>query len=73
MRARMIQPTRSAAANWATPTREPHRGTPDPAGQPPATVPAIREQIRDRVGQLRADLLRDGQEAPPRMRIVGGH
>jgi protein-tyrosine-phosphatase len=46
---------------------------PDPAGQPLDAVRPIRDQVRDRVGHLVTELLRNGTETPPRTRTLGGH
>jgi arsenate reductase len=46
---------------------------PDPAGQPLDAVRHIRDQIRDRVGHLLTELLRNGTETSPPTRPLGAH
>jgi len=46
---------------------------PDPAGQPLDAVRPIRDQIRDRVGHLLTEFLRNGTETPPPTRPLGTH
>src|SRR5215203_5021908 len=46
---------------------------PDPAGQPLDAVRPIRDQVRDRVGHLLTELLRNGTETSPPTRPLGAH